>query len=496
MFSHIEAKRLLSTWLLRSAVIIAFAIGLTVSSGAFGTDADLADGRALWLAAGLFCAGLVYVCDLRPAINHASAYASALQILLAMIAVSGLAARVIVLASTPILEDDFQRYLWDGAVTANGFNPYAQSPAEAQALAENIGGGENGLGGLARNGASVLASVNHPDLKTIYPPVAQGAFALAHTIAPWTLTGWRLVCLAGELATFALLLMLLQSVGRSPLWVALYWWNPLVIKELMNSAHMEAVLIPFVLSAVLLALRQRFVPATVALGLAVGVKVWPLLLAPLLLRPLIDAPRQLFVCCGVLAAMCVAFALPVYIGGLDDTSGFVAYVSVWQTNSAFFPAVSGVIERLFDLVGIDNSKAGSFLRLVIALALAAISIFLAWRPWNDTRDLLTRCVLVCAALVLLSPAQFPWYMTWVLPLVVFYPSFGLLAMTAFVPLYYAAFHFHALGIPSLISAYLVWIIWIPIWTLILREAFRASRKWRNRDEALATPSINVQSSSS
>lgn len=467
--------RLLAIWLLRSAAVLAFAFGLTVSSGAFGYDADLADGRALWLAFALFIAGLVYALDLRRAIYQAPTDASSMQMLLVMIAFSGLAARVLLFASTPILEDDFQRYLWDGAVTANGLNPYAHSPAEAQALALNMNADENTLGVLAREGSSVLASVNHPQLKTIYPPVAQGAFALAHVIAPWNIAGWRLVCLAGEMATFALLLMLLQSVGRSPLWVALYWWNPLVIKELMNSAHMEALLIPFVLGALYLAFRRRFAGATLALGFAVGVKVWPLLLAPMVLRPLIHAPRRLFVCCAFLAVICAVFALPVYLGGLDESSGFVAYVSVWQTNSALFPAASLVVDRLLELFKIEDIEAGFLLRLVIALALAAFSILMAWRPWNDAIDLLKRCALICAALVLLSPAQFPWYMTWVLPLVVFYPKFGLLSMTAFVPLYYASFHFHGLEIPSPYQSYLVWLIWIPIWTLILRDVWRASR---------------------
>ncbi len=33
-----------------------------------------------------------------------------------------------------MLEDDYQRYLWDGAVTAAGANPYAVSPQAARAL--------------------------------------------------------------------------------------------------------------------------------------------------------------------------------------------------------------------------------------------------------------------------------------------------------------------------------------------------------------------------
>ncbi len=44
----------------------------------------------------------------------------------------GMVFRMLLFWSTPAFEDDWYRYLWDGAVTANGYNPYAVSPDEAQ----------------------------------------------------------------------------------------------------------------------------------------------------------------------------------------------------------------------------------------------------------------------------------------------------------------------------------------------------------------------------
>ena len=49
---------------------------------------------------------------------------------IAWIIFTGLFARLILIPSSPILEDDFYRYLWDGAVTANEFNPYVYSPQD------------------------------------------------------------------------------------------------------------------------------------------------------------------------------------------------------------------------------------------------------------------------------------------------------------------------------------------------------------------------------
>lgn len=43
----------------------------------------------------------------------------------------GLAMRLVWFATAPPLEDDFYRYLWDGAAVASGRSPYALSPAQA-----------------------------------------------------------------------------------------------------------------------------------------------------------------------------------------------------------------------------------------------------------------------------------------------------------------------------------------------------------------------------
>ncbi|MCG8692392.1 MAG: hypothetical protein MI806_14385, partial [Minwuiales bacterium] len=76
----------------------------------------------------------------------------------------GLVMRAVMLPSTPILEDDFYRYLWDGAVTSHGINPYAHAPGAAATPPD--------LGMLAAQSGDIVERVNYPGLRTIYPPVA------------------------------------------------------------------------------------------------------------------------------------------------------------------------------------------------------------------------------------------------------------------------------------------------------------------------------------
>jgi len=56
--------------------------------------------------------------------------------LLIWVIVVGAILRALIFASTPVLEDDFYRYLWNGAVMAQGVNPYSFSPDEVSAADE------------------------------------------------------------------------------------------------------------------------------------------------------------------------------------------------------------------------------------------------------------------------------------------------------------------------------------------------------------------------
>lgn len=433
---------------------------------------ELIDIPSVWVACGLVFAGLAVL-----ALPHAIQQASARdgghgRRLLVFVIATGVALRLAMFAVNPVLEDDYHRYFWDGAMTAHGLNPYAVAPADAG----DVEGSQRAR--LAAEAGVVMERINHPNLKSIYPPVTQAAFALAYVIKPWSMTAWRLVCLIGEFATLALLLALLHAARRSPLWVAIYWWNPVAIKELINSAHMEAILTPLVLAALLLAVRRRPAAATLMLGVAAGAKGWPVLLLPLVARPLLSQPRTLVVTGALFGLMMLAWALPAYLGGIDETSGIVAYAQNWKTNSALFPALEWLAQAALAPLGIGGATPGVAVRGACAVLVLAISIWLSRAEPASPTALMQRAALVTAVLFLLSPAQFPWYFIWVLPFLCFAPSPALLAMTATVPIYYASFYFHARDTYEIYRDWLVWIVWVPVWLLIAREIMsRGNDMW-------------------
>lgn len=462
-----------AAWIFIGAGLVAFALLLVLNRHRFDWSFPLAQIPALPLTAGLVLAGAVFLLLLPLVRAGELAGIGDRRWLLASIVLAGLVMRLLMFATEPALEDDQQRYLWEGALVAHGISPYRVAPDDAKAADRRTA-----LGKLAERSGPVLERVNHPGLKTIYPPVAQGAFALAHVIAPFNLTGWRSVLLAADGATLWLLLLLVREARRSSHWVALYWWNPLVIKEVFNSGHMEGVLVPFVLLSVLLAVRRRFVAASGAMGLAIGVKLWPVLLAPLLLRPLLSRPREAAVPVLVLAVLSALWAWPVIAGGLDQRSGFVAYAESWQANSAVLPGLRDTVGVFLQRLGIGGLSAGQSARLILAATAAGIALWLARCAWRSGQELIERVALLTLALLLLSPAQFPWYALWAVSFLPFVPRPAVAMLAVTMPIYYASFYFSAVGRYEVFRDHVVWLVWLPVWGLLLFEAWRSRHRRR------------------
>ncbi|MDH3222371.1 MAG: hypothetical protein OEO23_01535, partial [Gemmatimonadota bacterium] len=125
----------------------------------------------------------------------------------------------------PELSDDVYRYLWDGHVQLEGINPYRYAPAH-EAL-EAIRTPWHGL-------------INNPDVPTIYPPLAQGAFLLVAMLGG-TILSAKLLWTAFDLLTALLLIEAARRRGlHAGLVGLLYLWSPLLVVETAWSAHFDA----------------------------------------------------------------------------------------------------------------------------------------------------------------------------------------------------------------------------------------------------------------
>jgi hypothetical protein len=456
-------------WLGVGTALMLFAGLLAVYSHRFDWQLPVEQMPAATLGFMMAAAGFAYLSVL-PLVRMSVALPAAMQRgLIAVVLAIGLVFRLLLFFSEPALEDDYNRYLWEGALTAHAISPYAVSPRAARRASP-----KTPLGQLAQQGEPVLARVNHPDNTSFYPPVAQAVFALAYLVSPWNLFAWRVISLASDMATMVLLLLLLREAGRPAIWAALYWWNPIVVKELTNSAHMDGVVVALVLAALLFSAKLRHKWAVFMLGLAVGTKLWPMLLAPLLLRRLWPGFLPVVTGLALLLAMTLLWFVPVLLAGPDLQSGFVAYFQHWTTNSALFPALVELSRLSLRPFGLE-AGGWAAARVAIALFLGGLALWQARQPISTADDLMRRAALVTFALVLLSPAQFPWYMIWMIPFLAFRPYWGLLAATVTVPLYYVAFHLLARGEYEVFPSWIVWGIWAPVWLLLGVEALQNAK---------------------
>ncbi len=444
------------------ATLVAYAIVLLALSSRLARDPSGVESARAWLTATSMLAGAIYLAAMY------WARATFGRHFLAWTIGSALLARGLVCVAPPLLETDFYRYLWDGAVTAQGISPYRYTPesvSEDSVHTED----EDALRALARNSGKVLPSINHPGLTTIYPPLAQGAFAAAHAIDPFGLAGWRLVLFAFDGLTVFLLARWLQALSLPVHRIAWYLSNPLLLREVYSALHMDVLVLPFLVGATLLATRRRHGWAALLCVLGSAVKVWPALLIPLFLRPLWRRWKTLTLACIGLASVAAFVWMPVWSAAGGETNGFLAYGETWQNNDGFFRAGIWITERFLGLLSVAPWHSHSVMRVLAASILFAILLWQVRTSRNDGPENLRSFLVVVGSAFLLSPTQFPWYWIWCLPLLSVRPSLPLMLYVALLPL----FHLQDWGTA------VYWIEHLPVWGLLVVIAVHEQRPPRN-----------------
>lgn len=295
------------------------------------------------------------------------------------------------LVAPPVFSDDVYRYVWEGRVWAAGLNPLAYAPADLRLAA---------LRDAAHHpsNAAIWAQVNHPELSSIYPPVAQMLFVL---LAPGGVLAWKLVAAAADCGTVWLL------GGRSAragwLWALL----PLTSLESAGSAHLESVGVLCMVAALSRGGQAGAERGGQAAAAWFGAMIKLLPVATLL--PLLRTRRAWGV---AVTATALAF-LPLLAAGPDMLRGFQAYRLHWSFNGSAYPLLAtgldlGLGKSLPSWVPADPARG--LLQLIGAgwVALAA------WRARTDPGDHAAARLTVAttAAFVLLSPTVHPWYVLW------------------------------------------------------------------------------------
>ena len=244
--------------------------------------------------------------------------------------------RIIFLFSTPNLSQDFYRFIWDGRMILEGFNPYLSLPEtfikqgiqpiyEAQQL-------YTGMGEL--NGGHY----------TNYPPINQLCFLIAALFSGKSIFGAILVLKAiiitADLGILHLGTKLLKSVNlpiKNIFWYAL---NPFIIIEMTGNLHFEPVMIFFLIWSLYKLHKQQWICSAILLACSILVKLIPLLLLPLFYQWFVKKEqnwlngfKKLGVFYTITLFTTVVFFLPFYTN--DFIENFGSSISLWFVNFEF-----------------------------------------------------------------------------------------------------------------------------------------------------------------
>jgi len=212
--------------------------------------------------------------------------------------------RGLMLPSIPIHEIDIYRYIWDGAVLAEGVSPYRYAPQQVVEAIDNPASVHETtlkrlveLQSTSPSLAECLREIHYGHFPSPYPSVSQAVFAVSAQLTPDSaskrarLTIMKALLVAFDLATLVVVIQLVRAVGLHPGWSMAYGWCPLMMKEVANGGHLDSIAVFLATLAVWLlvktwqvaslnGVRGAIISGT-ALALAIGAKLYPVVLVPL-----------------------------------------------------------------------------------------------------------------------------------------------------------------------------------------------------------------------
>jgi hypothetical protein len=305
------------------------------------------------------------------------------HLLIATIAVT-LLVRISFITMQPIGSDDIYRYLWEGKVQAAGINPYLYAPDAPE---------------LRHLHSTTLPSVvNHPDMKTVYFPLAQWIYYLSYQVSGEGIWGFKLMLFLAETITVLGLFLLTTRLRIPNTFTLLYALCPLPILQFGVDAHMDGLGLPLLVFGLLCYSREKRILAFVLLGLSISMKPVAAVFLPVLWfyeKGLWAKLRS-----ALIPALILVVQFFPYMLSSNPFEALMTFSRHWTFN--------GVVFEVLNLYFADNQPA----RLVCGALLSIALLFL----WLNKKGLWDKIYYSVLLLLLFSPVVHPWYVAWLVVL--------------------------------------------------------------------------------
>ncbi|MFD2566470.1 mannosyltransferase [Pseudotenacibaculum haliotis] len=344
--------------------------------------------------------------------------------------------RLVFLFAIPNLSQDFYRFIWDGRMLLEGFNPYISLPQtyieQRQFPIEQAVDLYAGMGDL--NGSHF----------TNYPPINQLNFLIAAIFSNSSILGaaivLRLQIILADIGIIYFGKKILEKLNLPIHHIFLYALNPFIIIELTGNLHFEPVMLFFLVWSLYLLIQKKWIWAAVVLGLSVSSKLIPLLFLPLFFqwfvkRPL-DSARgdrdainqtksKLYSLNGFLqllsfGAIVIVTNIILFLPFLSSEliSSYTNSVGLWFRNFEFNASLYYIAREIGYLFRGYNEIAiiGKIMPTIAVLFLLGITFF---RKNKSPQQLLTALLLGLTFYYFTTTTMHPWYLATLIILSVF-----------------------------------------------------------------------------
>lgn len=337
-----------------------------------------------------------------------------------LLIVVGIAARLILLGVDSYTSNDVSRYLFDGKLLLEGFDPYRTAHNHPD---------------LAALVAQWQPPQEHLKYPTLYPPLALGFFTLSASFgAEYATFAWKCTVAIFSIATLLAGAVVLKKANRKQHF-ALLALSPLLVLESGIGGHIDTLTTLLVCLTLWAWLDKKPLLVGVFIALGALLKFLPLaLLLPVLLTARYINGRidwAIQVITGLLVTLLLVYGVALH-WGIEPVGSIGVFFQKWRFGSPLFTVLNNILPDIWVLIAIG-------ILMLAGVTVAARHCMPRSKGschWSAVVNAAPIAAFIMALPLLMSPVVFPWYLMPLMPLLALAPRLWLLVWVLLLPFSY------------------------------------------------------------